>query len=132
MDSGKKWDGPDNFFLGFFINTFISAEYKDIWTVENRTISGNQVKASFMMQRKELTMSNVVVEDFLQESIIMKQFNHPNVLSLIGVSVHNDKPCIILPLMRNGDLNSYLTKHKEVGYDFVLHPENGLDALSHF
>ena len=68
-------------------------------------------------------MNNQVVEDFLQESVIMKQFNHPNVLSLIGVSVHNDKPCIILPLMSNGDLYRYLKKHEKVStilYELVL------------
>ena len=62
----------------------------------------------------EVAMNNQVVEDFLQESVVMKQFNHPNVLSLIGVSVHNAKPCIILPLMTNGDLHKYLKKYEKV------------------
>ena len=44
----------------------------------------------------------------------MKEFNHPNVMSLIGISVHEDKPCVILPLMSNGDLENYLRKHSEV------------------
>ena len=63
-------------------------------------------------------MNNQVVEDFLQESMIVKQFNHPNVLSLIGVSVHNDKPCIILPLMTKGDLHRYLKKYGKVSKSF--------------
>ena len=67
-----------------------------------------------MKERKEILMKNQVVEDFLQEMITMKQFNHPNVLSVIGISIHNGKPCIILPLMSNSDLHRYLKKHFEV------------------
>ena len=87
-----------------------------MWTVEKKTTTDNKVKATFVKGRKEILVNNQVVEDFLQESLTMKEFSHPNVLSLIGVSVHNDKPCIILPLMSNGDLNTYLKTHKEVLY----------------
>ena len=41
---------------------------------------------------------------FLQEAVIMKQVDHTNVLSMIGLSVHEDKPCVLLPYMSNGDL----------------------------
>ena len=52
------------------------------------------------------------VVDFLQEAMTMKKLNHPNVLSLIGVSIHNDKPCALLPLMNKGDLKKYLKFHQ--------------------
>ena len=49
---------------------------------------------------------------FISESVIMKNFEHRNVLGLIGVSVgvHDDIaiPYIILPYMANGDLKEYL------------------------
>ena len=93
---------------------FVSAGYKDTWTVERKWTEDSKLKANIVMERKEVLVNNQAVEDFLQEMIKMKQFNHPNVLSLIGVSVHNDKPCIILPLMTNGDLHRYLKKHFEV------------------
>ena len=52
---------------------------------------------------------------FISESVIMKNFEHRNVLGLIGVSVgiQNDiaTPYIILPYMANGDLKGYL-QHK--------------------
>ena len=54
------------------------------------------------------------VDDFFIESLIMRRFNHPNVLRLIGVSVHNDIPCAILPLMINGDLKSYVKNNYAV------------------
>lgn len=54
------------------------------------------------------------VEEFLREAVVMRQLDHPHVLSLVGVSVHEDKPCVLLPLMSNGDLKTYLTHHHEV------------------
>ena len=53
-------------------------------------------------------------DEFLRKAIIMKQFNHPNVLSLLGVSVYEDIPCVILPFMSNGDLKTYMRKNPEV------------------
>ena len=63
-------------------------------------------------------MTNQVVEDFLQEATILMKFNHPNVLTLIGVSIHNNKPCVILPLMSNGDLKNYLKNNISVSTFF--------------
>jgi len=42
----------------------------------------------------------------------MKDFNHINVLTLIGISFENSQPIIILPFMENGDLESYLRNNK--------------------
>lgn len=44
----------------------------------------------------------------------MQKLNHDNVLSLIGISVHKDAPCLIIPFMCNGDMKSYLVKHASV------------------
>ena len=43
----------------------------------------------------------------------MQLFDHPHVLSLIGVTV-NDKniPCLVLPLMSRGSLLSYLRNER--------------------
>lgn len=59
-------------------------------------------------------LNNQVVEDFLKEAMIMKSLSHQNVLTMFGVSVHEDKPCVLLPLMRNGDLKSYVKKNRDV------------------
>ena len=51
----------------------------------------------------------------MSESAIMLDFDHPNVLKLLGVcfDTEDSLPVIILPLMANGDLKSYLqTKRK--------------------
>ena len=53
-----------------------------------------------------------MIQDFLQEALMMKNFKHPNVLSLIGISIHEEKPCALMPLMSNGDLKIFLIHHK--------------------
>ena len=49
----------------------------------------------------------------MDESIKMKRFDHPNVISLIGVCIDaGPAPYIIMPFMGNGSLLSYLKKHR--------------------
>ena len=44
----------------------------------------------------------------------MQQFNHPNVLRLLGVVVVGfSGPSIVMPFMANGNLSSYLRKNQE-------------------
>ena len=53
------------------------------------------------------------LKSVLHESILMKKFDHPNVLPIFGVCLENNLenglPFIVLPFMANGDLKSYLT-----------------------
>uniref|UniRef100_A0A3Q4HDZ0 receptor protein-tyrosine kinase n=1 Tax=Neolamprologus brichardi TaxID=32507 RepID=A0A3Q4HDZ0_NEOBR len=60
------------------------------------------------------------IEEFLNEAACMKDFNHPNVIKLLGVclevgSAHFPKPMVILPFMKHGDLHSFLlrSRHRE-------------------
>uniref|UniRef100_H3BEV2 receptor protein-tyrosine kinase n=1 Tax=Latimeria chalumnae TaxID=7897 RepID=H3BEV2_LATCH len=54
------------------------------------------------------------MEDFLREAVCMKEFDHPNVMRLIGVCLQNREnegypsPVVILPFMKHGDLHSFL------------------------
>nr|XP_046257937.1 tyrosine-protein kinase Mer [Scatophagus argus] len=55
------------------------------------------------------------IEEFLNEAACMKDFNHPNVIKLLGVclevdSGHFPKPMVILPFMKYGDLHSFLLR----------------------
>ena len=51
---------------------------------------------------------------FLEESLLMKDFDHPNILNLVGVcfDTPDEIPFIILPLMANGSLKDYLIKKR--------------------
>ena len=51
---------------------------------------------------------------FLDESLKMKELCHPNVMNLLGVCLDaGPTPYIVLPFMENGDLLSYIKKHRE-------------------
>ena len=53
------------------------------------------------------------MHDFLFEANRMKDFSHPNILSLIGVSWDPArKAMVLLPYMKNGDLRSYISNEK--------------------
>ena len=50
----------------------------------------------------------------MEEIVIMQQFNHTNVLRLLGVVVVGlSGPSIVMPFMANGNLGSYLKKNQE-------------------
>lgn len=57
------------------------------------------------------------IEEFLNEAACMKDFNHPNVIKLLGVclevgSGNFPKPMVILPFMKHGDLHSFLLRSR--------------------
>ena len=57
----------------------------------------------------------------LHESILMKDFDHPNVLNVLGAgfSPESGLPFVVLPFMANGDLKTYLKskRHKAANVD---------------
>ncbi len=53
------------------------------------------------------------IDELMRESVKMRDFNHPNVLSLIGVCIDGGPtPYIVTPFMANGSLQSYLKKNR--------------------
>ncbi|XP_035689204.1 tyrosine-protein kinase receptor TYRO3-like isoform X2 [Branchiostoma floridae] len=49
----------------------------------------------------------------LREGLRMNNFDHDNVLKLIGICVHGNEAMIVLPYMQHGDLRKYLQVTKE-------------------
>ena len=48
--------------------------------------------------------------DFIKEAVHMNQFNHPNILKLLGVCFDKEPLCLLFEYMDLGDLNSYLRR----------------------
>lgn len=58
------------------------------------------------------------IRNIVEESLKMKGFDHPNVISLLGVCVdHGPAPYLIMPYMAKGALVNHLIKHK---CDFII------------
>ena len=61
-----------------------------------------------------------VIKKFMEEADLMKKFSHPNIVSLLGISIaesdgdidEDSAPLMILEYMPYGDLQSFLTAHK--------------------
>lgn len=67
------------------------------------------------------------VDDLLKECIRMSEFDHPNVLTLIGVCLDGGPaPYIVMPFMENGCLLLYLKKERS---NFVLEPGTTEDMV---
>ena len=66
-----------------------------------------------------------VLESFLHESVLMKNFDHPNVLNILGVGLDPDNglPFIVLPFMANGNLKMYLINKRSKATDVNQLPE---------
>ncbi|KAI8521516.1 positive regulation of endothelial cell chemotaxis [Branchiostoma belcheri] len=69
-----------------------------------------------LIERKWLKLGQVFAKGsrqnlntFLREGIMMRQFNHRNVLGLVGICLHpGEPPMIIIPYMKNGDLLNFI------------------------
>ena len=52
-------------------------------------------------------------KSFMKESLLMYKFDHPNVITLLGLCLDaGPSPYIVLPFMENGSLLSYVRKNK--------------------
>ena len=80
-------------------------------------------------------MNRREVNDFVRGGLLMHQFDHPNVMKLLGIcwsddpsSSYHRSPLIILPYMELGDLKTYLRKLRPGG----SMDENPTQVWKHF
>ena len=64
-------------------------------------------------------------EEFLKECNIAKRFNHPNIISLIGVSEIPEEgtPLMVLPYMHYGDVKSFVKSKRLNKIEAIEFPE---------
>uniref|UniRef100_A0A8C9W4U1 Tyrosine-protein kinase receptor TYRO3 n=1 Tax=Scleropages formosus TaxID=113540 RepID=A0A8C9W4U1_SCLFO len=82
-------------------------------------------KVAVKVLKTDITTSSDI-EQCLKEAAYMKDFHHPNVIQLIGVSLHRRPqqrlpvPMVILPFMKHGDLHTFLLMSRLGDEPFVL------------
>ncbi|XP_028280147.1 tyrosine-protein kinase Mer [Parambassis ranga] len=94
-----------------------------------RQLDGKSEKVAVKTMKLD-SFSQREIEEFLNEAACMKDFNHPNVIRLLGVclevcSGHFPKPMVILPFMKYGDLHSFLL-HSRLGENSQFLPTQTL------
>ncbi|XP_071354695.1 tyrosine-protein kinase receptor TYRO3 isoform X2 [Trachinotus anak] len=102
-------------------------------------------KVAVKVLKSDITSSGDI-EQCLKEAAYMKDFHHPNVIQLIGVSLHRRPgqrlpiPMVVLPFMKHGDLHTFLLLSRlgEQPFDlslqtliqFMLDISRGMEYLS--
>ena len=109
--------------------SWLLCENEETKLVLTRTPVKNFIKPSsqtpvlvcfLQVSHSEITPHNI--GRFLEEARIMKSFNHPNVLSLIGVCLSaGGGPQLISPMMEFGSLQYYLRSCPKVSKMTFLH-----------
>ncbi|KAK5886881.1 hypothetical protein CesoFtcFv8_017870 [Champsocephalus esox] len=105
----------------------------------------SDLKVAVKVLKSDIT-SSCDIEQCLKEAAYMKDFHHPNVIQLIGVSLHRRHgqrlpiPMVVLPFMKHGDLHTFLLLSRlgEHPFDltlqmllqFMLDIAQGMDYLS--
>lgn len=75
---------------------------------------GGETKVAIKTLRKGATEQEKA--EFLKEAQLMSNFKHEHILQLLGVCLDNDPNFIIMELMENGDLLSYLRSNRPLLY----------------
>ncbi|ERE60206.1 tyrosine-protein kinase receptor UFO [Cricetulus griseus] len=89
------------------ISEELKEKLRDVMVDRHKVALGKTLGEVAICTRSEL-------EDFLSEAVCMKEFDHPNVMRLIGVCFQGSdregfpEPVVILPFMKHGDLHSFL------------------------
>ena len=107
---------------------------KSIELVAVKTLKGTQFTVHHNMRLCSLlfyiiigTFTRIELDALVEESLIMSQFDHQNVMRLIGVSIETDNTVyVVMPFMTNGSLLGYLRKHRE---DFTIKDENNTEEV---
>ncbi|KAM8916665.1 tyrosine-protein kinase receptor TYRO3 isoform 2-T2 [Spinachia spinachia] len=103
------------------------------------------LKVAVKVLKSDIT-SSCDIEQCLKEAAYMKDFHHPNVIQLIGVSLQRRPgwrlpvPMVVLPFMKHGDLHTFLLLSRlgdapfslslQTLLGFMLDIARGMDYLS--
>nr|XP_044621043.1 tyrosine-protein kinase receptor TYRO3 isoform X2 [Equus asinus] len=88
-------------------------EFGSVREAQLKQEDGSFVKVAVKMLKADIIASSDI-EEFLREAACMKEFDHPHVAKLVGVSLRSRAkgrlpiPMVILPFLKHGDLHAFL------------------------
>lgn len=82
--------------------------YKGVLT---KTGTGTLKELPVAVKTCKINLPDEQKRKFLAEGRILKQYNHPNVVQLIGICVHKQPVMIVMELVQGGSLLNYLRSH---------------------
>ncbi|XP_059172445.1 ephrin type-B receptor 1-B-like [Physella acuta] len=75
----------------------------------SRLRAKNNTSMKALDEGVESVSQSIDLKGFVQEAVMMREFQHPNVLGLVGLSEKEPGvPFVVLPFMENGDLLTYV------------------------
>lgn len=86
--------------------------------IKNIVKGEGEIRIAIKSLKEGATQCEVV--EFLKEAKLMNNFKHKHILQLIGVCLDNDPNFIIMELMEEGDLLSYLRKNRQTNVRLIL------------
>nr|XP_023441253.2 tyrosine-protein kinase receptor TYRO3 isoform X2 [Dasypus novemcinctus] len=107
-------------------------EFGSVREAQLKQEDGSFVKVAVKMLKADIIASSDI-EEFLREAACMKEFDHPHVAKLVGVSLRSRAkgrlpiPMVILPFMKHGDLHAFLLASR-IGENPFVPCERALSA----
>lgn len=95
-----------NKFLKFFKFDFCQGNFGDVYKARLKS-NKNEVA----VKTCRMTLPDEQKRKFLQEGRILKQYDHPNIVKLIGICVQKQPIMIVMELVPGGSLLSFLRKN---------------------
>ncbi|XP_029392298.1 tyrosine-protein kinase receptor TYRO3 isoform X1 [Mus pahari] len=110
-------------------------EFGSVREAQLKQEDGSFVKVAVKMLKADIIASSDI-EEFLREAACMKEFDHPHVAKLVGVSLRSRAkgrlpiPMVILPFMKHGDLHAFLLASRigENPFSGEIQPDLALSA----
>uniref|UniRef100_A0A8C3VLI2 Tyrosine-protein kinase receptor TYRO3 n=1 Tax=Catagonus wagneri TaxID=51154 RepID=A0A8C3VLI2_9CETA len=97
----------------FTLGRMLGKGFGSVREAQLKQEDGSFVKVAVKMLKADIIASSDI-EEFLREAACMKEFDHPHVAKLVGVSLRSRAkgrlpiPMVILPFMKHGDLHAFL------------------------
>ncbi|KIK69392.1 hypothetical protein GYMLUDRAFT_237199 [Collybiopsis luxurians FD-317 M1] len=81
------------------------------------------IKVLRLVMEQDEEKRNKIRKQFLNEALVWRQLNHPNILPLLGVNMELFSPsfCLVSPWMKNRDIITYLKQNPRHNLSSVLY-----------